>query len=245
MGLLQALFSKPKASHAVPKHVAIIMDGNRRWAKKRGVPTAIGHWKGAESLDRVVEAASDMGIGVLTVYSFSTENWNRPRKEVSYLMDLFIRYLSEKKGKMIKNGVRLDTIGDTGSLPEELQQKLDEVKEATSIGSKITLVLAINYGSHDELTRSVRTIGKKIADGELEPEAITDQLIATHLDSAAYPDPDLLIRTSGEYRLSNFMLWQISYAEIFISKKMWPDFSPNDLAEAVGVFQKRERRHGG
>jgi undecaprenyl diphosphate synthase len=229
----------------IPRHVAIAMDGNRRWAKKRFLPAVAGHWKGADALIRTVRAASNLGIKVITVYSFSTENWSRSPDEVHELMYLFKVNLRRQKESMIKEGVKLDTIGDIARFPQELQEVLQETKEATASGDKIELVLALNYGGRDELTRAVRSLVEDIEKGHISKNEVTETLIARYLDTAKWGDPDLLIRTSGEYRLSNFLLWQLSYAEVHFTQTLWPDFKPKDLLAAVLDYQQRGRRLGG
>lgn len=241
------LFSKQpsRKEHGVPRHVAIIMDGNRRWAKKRGVPVKVGHWQGADTLDKLTEFASDIGVEVLTVYSFSTENWSRPRDEVSSLMELFSAYLKKMRKKMIREGVRLSHIGDIKHLPEKLRELLLQVEADTAHGKKITLVLALNYGSRNEMTRAVQEIARDVEEGTLSSDEINEELIASKLDTATIGDPDLLIRTSGEMRLSNFLLWQLSYTELYITEQLWPDFSREDFLEAITTYRKREIRRGG
>jgi len=229
----------------IPKHVAIIMDGNRRWAKSRGVPTMVGHWKGAEALSELVEAAADIGIKVLTVYAFSTENWSRASDEVDSLMQLFKMYLSSYKERMLKEGVRLGSIGNLDRLPPDVRSVLEDTKNATAACGRIELVLAINYGARDDIRRAAVQIAKKCQNGELSPQEITEEVIARHLDTAPWGDPDLLIRTSGEKRLSNFLLWQISYSEVYITDVLWPDFDERQLVAALIDYQKRSRRTGG
>lgn len=225
----------------IPKHVAIIMDGNRRWAKQKRLPPMMGHWQGAEILTEVLRGASDLGIKTLTVYAFSTENWSRPQGEVEDLMNIFELYLMRKKEHMLRDGVRLDAIGDLFHLPERVWNAFHQTKKATEHCDRINLVLALNYGSRDEIRRAM----VKIVEEKISPEAITEELIGKHLDTNRFGDPDLLIRTSGEMRVSNFLLWQISYAEIFSTPVLWPDFSPKHLFEATLVFQNRNRRLGG
>lgn len=229
----------------IPRHVAIAMDGNRRWAKKRFLPAVAGHWKGADALMRTVRAASSLGIKVLTVYSFSTENWNRSPDEVHELMHLFKVYLKRQRESMIKEGVRLGAIGDISRFPQEVQEVLQESKEATAGGDKIELVLALNYGGRDELKRAVVALVEDVEKGRISKNEVSESLIARYLDTAAWGDPDLLIRTSGEYRLSNFLLWQLSYAEVYFTQTLWPDFKPRDLLAAVLDYQQRSRRLGG
>lgn len=225
----------------VPKHIAIIMDGNRRWAKQRGLPLIMGHWEGAETLTDILRSASELGVKTLTVYAFSTENWGRPQEEVEDLMNIFELYLVRKKESMIRDGVRLDAIGDLNKLPKRVLKALNQTKRETEHCNKIHLVLALNYGARDEIRRAV----VKILEEKIAPDQITEECIAKHLDTNKYGDPDLMIRTSGEMRLSNFLLWQISYAEIFSAKVLWPDFSSKELLEAALAFQNRSRRLGG
>ncbi len=225
----------------IPKHIAIIMDGNRRWAKQQGLPAIMGHWEGADVLTEVVRGASDLGVKTLTVYALSTENWSRPSNELEALMNVFEISLLRKKDQMVKDGVRLETIGDLARLPERVQKAFYETKKATEHSNKINLVLALNYGSRDEIKRAFAKILKE----NIRPEQVTEDLIAKHLDTSPWGDPDLLIRTSGELRISNFLLWQISYAEIFVSDVLWPNFTARHLQEAILSFQRRKRRLGG
>lgn len=242
---LQRIFSEEDLSRLdlskTPGHIAIIMDGNRRWAKAKGLPSAMGHWEGAEALTDVLRAAAELGVKTLTVYAFSTENWGRPKEEVEDLMNIFQLYLQRKKETMIRDGVRLDAIGDLTKLPENVTKELEETKKATQHCDRINLVLALNYGGRDEIRRAVQ----KIVEEKLEPDQITEECISKHLDTGDYEEPDLLIRTSGEMRISNFLLWQISYAEFFCSEVLWPDFSPKELYRAILTFQSRNRRLGG
>lgn len=225
----------------MPRHVAIIMDGNRRWARQKGLPPMMGHWEGAETLTEVLRAASELGIKTVTVYAFSTENWGRAQNEVEDLMEIFELYLVSKKETMIKDGVRLDAIGDLSRMPEKVKEAFHETKKATEGCDKINLVLALNYGGRDEICRAVR----KMIEEKISADQITEEHIAKHLDTSRFGDPDLLIRTSGELRLSNFLLWQISYTEILSTEVLWPDFSPKELLKAVCAFQQRKRRLGG
>ncbi len=228
-----------------PRHIAIIMDGNRRWAKQRGLPPMLGHWEGAEVLTDVVRAASDMGVKTLTVYSFSTENWLRPEPEIQGLMNIFELYLIRKREQMVQDGVRLDAIGDLDRLPDAVQKAFYDTKKATAHCHKINLVLAMNYGGRDEIRRAVKKIANLHKQGELSEDQITEELIASQLDTAPFGDPELLIRTSGELRISNFLLWQISYSELYTTNVLWPDFSPKTLFEAILAYQARSRRKGG
>ena len=239
----QAVLEPPETETGrVPRHVAIIMDGNRRWAKKRGLPTAAGHWQGAEALCNLVSVAADMGIKVLTVYTFSTENWKRTLEEVGSLMELLKIYLLRQKSRMVAEGVRLGVIGDLEKLPADVREIVEVVKQATAGGERIELVLALNYGGRDEIRRAVVSIADACVQGKLQKEEITEEVISAHLDMTQ--DPELLIRTSGESRVSNFLLWQISYAEVYITDVLWPDFNESHLRAAVTEFQKRMRRTG-
>lgn len=229
----------------VPKHIVIIMDGNRRWAVKKGLPPEMGHWQGAEQLDIIVRAAAELGVKVLTVYSFSTENWNRPKHEVEMLMQLLEAYLKNKKETLVKERVRLNTIGDTSRLPEPVKKALAETMQATKNGDQIDLVLALNYGGRDEIRRAFIKMGQAKEDGKLDWNQVTEQTIASYLDTAPWKDPELFIRPSGEQRVSNFLIWQISYSEIYVTDVLWPDFSPKNLLEAVIDYQTRNRRYGG
>lgn len=229
----------------VPSHIAIIMDGNRSWAKARGLSPLIGHWEGAEVLMEIVRAASDLGVKVLTVYSFSTENWSRAPEEVASLMKIFEVYLRQKRDLMVKEGIRIHMIGDLSRFPESVQQAFQEAKEATEHNDKIKLVLALNYGARDEIRRAVQKIIALYEQGLIRSDEVTEELISHNLDTGMWEDPDLVIRTSGQLRVSNFLLWQISYAELYITEKQWPDFSPKDLLEAILAYQVRIRRLGG
>lgn len=222
------------------KHIAIIMDGNRRWAKEQGLSPIMGHWKGAEVLMEIVKAASELGVKTLTVYAFSTENWSRSEDEIEGLMDIIEVYLSRKKDYMVREGVRLDTIGDVSKLPQRVIDALNETKKATEGCDKINLVLALNYGGRNEIKRAI----SKIIDDKIESSAVTENLISGYLDTHPWGDPELVIRTSGELRVSNFLLWQISYSEIYVSEVLWPEFTPQHLFEAALEFHKRGRRLG-
>jgi undecaprenyl diphosphate synthase len=228
----------------VPRHVAIIMDGNRRWAKKKFLPIGEGHRKGAETLSKIVKVASKLGVKILTVFAFSTENWNRPHYEVTILLDLLKLYLMKEQKNMIENGIKLESIGDLTPFPEDVRKVLAETKEATSKGSKIQLVLALNYGGRDDLKRAMIGIAEDIKSSKLEKSDLTEELISSRLDTAPFGDPDLFIRSSGEKRVSNFLLWQISYSELFLTDVLWPDFGEKDFYQAVSEYQKRDRRLG-
>jgi undecaprenyl diphosphate synthase len=228
----------------VPRHVAIIMDGNRRWAKQRFLPACEGHRRGVDSLLRIINYATKVGVKVLTLYAFSTENWNRSKFEVKMLLDLLKISLCNERDSMIKNGVKLDFIGDLSPFPEELKLSLDEVKKATSQGDKLQLVLALNYGGRDDLKRAMMRIYDDIESGLIAKVDITEDLISKYLDTSLIGDPDLLIRSSGEKRMSNFLLWQISYTEIYLTDVLWPDFTEKDFHESILEYQKRDRRLG-
>ncbi|NGX39670.1 MAG: Ditrans,polycis-undecaprenyl-diphosphate synthase ((2E,6E)-farnesyl-diphosphate specific) [Chlamydiae bacterium] len=232
------------AGFRLPQHVAIIMDGNRRWAKQGGLPAMAGHWRGAENLTHIVRAARELGIKVLTVYAFSTENWNRPPLEIKALMRLFNTYLLRQKPYLIEEKVRLNVIGDLTKLSKDLRRTVDETVEATQKGDSFDLVIALNYGGRDELRRAIHSIVEDCTQGKVKKEAITEELIGEYLDTAQWKDPDLLIRTSGESRVSNFLLWQISYSEVLVTDVLWPDFCEKDLFRAVLEFQSREMRLG-
>ncbi len=242
------LFSDEKLSALdpgrIPKHIAIIMDGNRRWSKKFGLPAWVGHWRGAQNLRAITRAAESLGVKTLTTYVFSTENWSRAKREVSTLMSVFKRYLISERNRMLDEGVRLRHIGDTSNLPKSYLELLRETEELTAKGSKLDLVLAINYGGRDEIRRACQRIAFAAKAGSLDPHSITDETIRSHLDTAQLPDPELLIRTSGEMRISNFLLYQVSYSEMVMTPTLWPDFSPDDLLQAVLDFQKRSVRQG-
>ncbi len=229
----------------VPAHIAIIMDGNGRWANKRNLPRVLGHKEGAKSVKAITEACAELGVKYLTLYAFSTENWKRPEKEVGFLMDLLSSHLDNEKKTMMKNNVRLLTIGDIDRLPAKVTKKLDSVKKATSKNTGLKLVLALNYGSKREITKAVRDIAAKAKKGRIKISDINEETISGHLYTKGMPDPDLLIRTSGEMRISNFLLWQIAYSEIYVTDVLWPDFRKKELLAALENFSARERRFGG
>jgi len=228
----------------IPRHIAVIMDGNGRWAKQRGLPRRDGHRAGAESVREVTEACMELGVEYLTLYAFSSENWNRPAEEVEALMTLLDRFLTEKQKELRKQNIRLLAIGRLERLPEKTRKLLEKIIAETADHTAMTLVLALSYGSREEIVAATRSIAREVAAGQLKPEDINPELFADHLQTRGIPDPDLLIRSSGEMRISNFLLWQISYAEIVIIKKCWPDFRKGDLVEAVEEYQRRHRRFG-
>lgn len=229
----------------IPYHVAVIMDGNRRWAKSRGFPSTFGHWKGADALTKVVKAACELGIKVLTVYSFSTENWKRPKEEVRGLMRLFGIYLSRQRASMLKEGVRFCTIGDLSKLPENVVREIELSKASTAHCNKMDLVIAINYGGRDDIRRAIIAMLEDCEKGKLSREEISEKVISQYLDTSPWPDPDMLIRSSGNKRQSNFLLWQLSYSEFYHTDVLWPDMDKKDLLKAVLEFQRRESRLGG
>ncbi len=230
--------------NSVPHHVAIIMDGNRRWAQRRSLPSNAGHWRGAETLTHIVRAASQLGIKVLTVFVFSTENWRRPQEEIDALMQLIKIYLIRQRESMIKEGVRLDTIGDLSAFPKDVLEEIDKTKNLTKDGSNIDFILALNYGGRDEIKRATQAIVKECLNGNLTLDSLTEETINHYLDTSRWDDPQLIIRTSGESRLSNFLLWQASYSEVLITDVLWPDFTAKDLLLTLVKYQKRERRNG-
>ena len=229
----------------VPRHIAIIMDGNGRWAKERGLPRIKGHEEGATALRQVVEGCAELKVEFLTVYAFSTENWSRPKTEVAALMKLLEHFIAKETPELIEKGIRLQAIGRLTDLPESCQRRLHESIEATAQGTALTLVLALSYSARVEMADAVKSIVRDIQAGRIDSAMIDPELISRHLYTRIYPDPDLLIRTSGEMRLSNFLLWQLSYTEIVVTSKLWPDFGKDDLRAAIGEFNKRQRRFGG
>jgi undecaprenyl diphosphate synthase len=228
----------------LPQHVAIIMDGNGRWAKKRSLNRIRGHRAGTESVRAIVRASRELGIRVLTLYAFSTENWKRPAKEVSSLFELLKDFLRSELEEMMENGIRLNAIGDIERFPGDVLDVLRHVMDATGANPGMTLNLALSYGGRDEIVRAARRIAKGVAEGRVSLDAITEETFPDYLYTKGMPDPDLLIRTSGEMRVSNFMLWQIAYAEIFVTETLWPDFRREEFTEILHAYQKRERRFG-
>lgn len=233
-----------KDSGRIPAHIAIIMDGNGRWAKNKGLPRISGHTEGVESVRDIVEACGQLGVKYLTLYAFSTENWKRPREEVSMLMRLLMRALRDETDKLHKKNVQVRAIGDIATLPREVQDELRDAIEKTKNNTGLNLLLALSYGGRWDITMAVRKIAGEIKNGNLNPDEITDEVISQNLSTQNIPDPDLLIRTSGELRISNFLLWQVAYSEIFISNVLWPDFRRKNLYDAISDYQKRERRFG-
>lgn len=229
----------------IPQHVAIIMDGNGRWAKKRGLPRTAGHYQGAKVVEQILEDADHMGIRYLTVYAFSTENWSRPQAEVKTLMNLLRTYMKTSLAKCAKNNVRIRVIGDKTRLDADLQEAIRNLEQDTRNNTGISFQIAINYGGRDELRRAAAQIARQVQDGLLRPEEITEETISDYLDTAGIPDPDLLIRTSGEERISNFLIWQCAYTEYYFTDVTWPDFNKEELERAVEAYRHRERRMGG
>lgn len=228
----------------IPRHVAIIMDGNGRWAKARGLDRSEGHVEGVNTVRRITEEASALGIGYLTLYTFSTENWNRPKEEVDALMHLIVIAIERETPDLIKNNVRLTMIGDINSLPDEARQRLERCFADTSACNGLTLVLALSYSSRWEIVEAARKLAARAAAGEIKPGDIDASMFSDSLSTAGMPDPDLLIRTGGDQRVSNFMLWQIAYSELYITPTYWPDFSGSDFRLAIAEYQKRQRRFG-
>ena len=229
----------------IPQHVAIILDGNGRWAKAKGMPRNYGHLQGAKAVEDILVVARDMGIKYLTVYAFSTENWNRPETEVSALMKILREYLKSSIKKSMKNNVRCQVIGERSRLSQDIQKAIAELESATAGNTGLTFTIAINYGSRDEILRAVRKIADKCKSGEMSTGDITEDDISNSLDTAGMPDPDLLIRTCGEQRLSNFLLWQCAYTEFYYTDIAWPDFDKNELQKAVDAYGNRNRKFGG
>ena len=228
-----------------PRHIAVIMDGNGRWAERQGLPRIEGHRHGVASVRRTVEECARLGIEQLTLYCLSSENWKRPRQELDFLMRLLEQYLIEERATIIDQNIRFSTIGRREGIPENAQQEMDRTIEVSRENSGMRLCLAINYGARAELVDAVRRIGQEVADGLLQPEEVTESVLADHLYTAGMPDPDLLIRTSGEMRLSNFLLWQVSYAEMWMTEAFWPEFDERQLHRAIRDFAARGRRFGG
>jgi undecaprenyl diphosphate synthase len=228
----------------LPRHVAVIMDGNGRWAERRGLSRLHGHRAGKQSVRSIVETTRRLGIPFLTLYAFSTENWGRPPREVDGLMSLLRRYLATELDKMMKNEIRLLAIGNLRRLPPAVRDALRSTIEATRENTKMTVVLAVSYSGREEIADAVRRIARRVQKGEINPNAITPDMVNAHLSTAGIPDPDLLIRTSGEMRVSNFYLWQIAYSELYVTDALWPDFREREYLEALDYFQRRQRRFG-
>lgn len=228
----------------LPKHIAIIMDGNGRWAKERGEERVYGHYEGVMSVREIVDACGDIGIKYLTLYAFSTENWNRPKAEVDALMELMVNTIKREIIDLRKNNVRIHIIGDFASLPEVCQKEMNEAKEATATNTGLNLILALSYSSRQEIVETTRKIAFKIQSGDLKPEDINYSVFENNMETSNFPDPELMIRTSGEYRISNFLLYQLAYSELYFTSVHWPDFRKNNLYEALLNYQQRQRRFG-
>ncbi len=243
-----SLFKKHTKTYdkeALPKHVAIIMDGNGRWAKKHSVPRSVGHRTGAETLKKISKHAGHLGIKYVTVYAFSTENWKRSEEEVSGLMGLLLHYLKTAETELAGDNARICVIGERSRFAKEIQDEMARVEKVTAKNDGVIVTLALNYGSRDEMTHAVKSLAAKVADGALSPDAIDEKLISENLYTHFLPDPDLIIRTSGEMRLSNFLMWQSAYSEFYFTNKLWPDFTEKDFDAAMDAYLSRSRRFGG
>lgn len=229
----------------LPQHIAIIMDGNGRWANKKGLPRSVGHKEGAEAVKRIIANCLDINIPILTLFAFSTENWKRPKNEITYLLKLFERVLSKEKANLIKKNIKINFIGRLNDLPNSLNKKMSELNESTKRNNKLMLNIAINYGGRAEIVDAFKSIMLKIDEKKLNIEEINENTIRDNLYTHNLPDPDLLIRTASEMRISNFMIWQIAYTELWVTPVLWPDFDENNLIEAIINFQKRVRKYGG
>ena len=241
----EAAAAQAKSQEGAPRHIAIIMDGNGRWARARGRPRAFGHREGVEAFRRTVEAAGELGVGYLTVFGFSTENWRRPLEEVNALFDLLRLYVARDLDRLVQENVRVRIIGDRASLQDDLLEIIDRAETQTRGNDGLNLIIAFNYGGQSEIARAARAIAKDAAAGRLDPESINEAVVASYLDTAGLPDPDLVIRTSGEQRMSNFLLWQAAYAELIFVDTLWPDFDRAALEGVIEEFRRRERRYGG
>ena len=228
----------------VPRHVAIIMDGNGRWAKQKGHMRIFGHRHGVKAVRGAIESGAELGVKYLTMYAFSTENWTRPQQEVNALMELLVSTIEDELPTLMKNGIRLETIGNIAQLPEKCQAQLRKTKEKTAGNDQLTLILALSYSGRWDIAEAVKSLAQSVKDGVIEPNAITEDMISDALSTAAYPHPDLLIRSSGEQRISNFLMWEIAYSELYFTPVLWPDFSKDDFYRAIVEYQGRERRFG-
>jgi len=229
----------------IPQHIAIILDGNGRWAKKKGMPRNFGHTQGSKNVERICEDAYKMGVKYLTVYAFSTENWKRPKDEVDALMNLLRNYMKTCLKTAEKNRMRVRVLGDKTALDDDIRNRIAELEEATKHNDGLNFQIALNYGSRDEMVRAMKKMCMDVKDGKLEAEQIDEKLFETYLDTHDIPDPDLMIRTSGEQRLSNYLLWQLAYSEFYFTDVLWPDFTKEDLAKAIAYYNGRDRRFGG
>lgn len=231
-------------SGPIPRHIAIIMDGNGRWAQTKGNVRIYGHKAGVDSVRDITESCAQLGVQHLTLYAFSTENWNRPRVEVNGLMKILVSSLREEAERLKKNNIKFTTIGQIDRLPEKCQKQISQVKELTKENDRLQLCLALSYSGRWDITEAVKKLAARVQNNELKPEDINDELIGSHLSTAEVPDPDLIIRTSGEYRISNFLLWQLAYSELYVTETYWPDFKRDELYEAIKSYQERDRRYG-
>lgn len=229
----------------IPAHIAIILDGNGRWAKAKGMPRNYGHAQGSKNVERICEEAYRMGVKYLTVYAFSTENWNRPKDEVDALMKLLRNYMKTCLKTAAKNDMKVRVIGDKTGLDEDIRNRIAELEEATKDNGGLNFQIALNYGSRDEIVRAVRRVSEDVKEGKVKPEDIDEKMIETYLDTHGIPDPDLMIRTSGELRLSNYLLWQLAYTEFYFTDIPWPDFTKEELSKAIEQYNRRDRRYGG
>ena len=229
----------------IPAHIAIILDGNGRWAKAKGMPRNYGHAQGSKNVERICEEAYRMGVKYLTVYAFSTENWNRPKDEVDALMKLLRNYMKTCLKTAAKNDMKVRVIGDKTGLDEEIRNRIAELEEATKDNGGLNFQIALNYGSRDEIVRAVRRVSEDVKEGKVKPEDIDEKMFETYLDTHGIPDPDLMIRTSGELRLSNYLLWQLAYTEFYFTDIPWPDFTKEELSKAIEQYNRRDRRYGG
>lgn len=244
-GLLKRKAKEPESAPKIlPQHVAVIMDGNGRWAKARGLPRTAGHKKGAESLRTILNACRDAGVRYLTIYAFSSENWRRPTEEINDLMQLLRHYLEKELATLHKNNIRLRFIGDTSQLSPDIKKQMDDALTLTAGNTAFNFTIALSYGSRQEILRAVRKLAQEVAENRLTPEAITEERISITLDTAGLPEPDLLIRTGGEQRLSNFLLWQSAYTEFYFTPVLWPDFGTEEFLRALHEFSRRNRRFG-
>ena len=229
----------------IPAHIAIILDGNGRWAKAKGLPRNYGHAQGSKNVERICEEAYRMGVKYLTVYAFSTENWNRPKDEVDALMKLLRNYMKTCLKTAAKNDMKVRVIGDKTGLDEDIRNRIAELEEATKDNGGLNFQIALNYGSRDEIVRAVRRVSEDVKEGKVKPEDIDEKMFETYLDTHGIPDPDLMIRTSGELRLSNYLLWQLAYTEFYFTDIPWPDFTKEELSKAIEQYNRRDRRYGG
>ncbi len=240
----QSLLAQLPSPENIPSHIAVIMDGNGRWAQRQGEQRIYGHRNAIQAVRNATEGCAELGVKHLTLYAFSTENWGRPQEEVSGLMELFVHTIRAEIETLMKNRIRLTAIGDISRMPAQAQQELAEAKQMTADNTGLNLNLALNYSGRWELAHAMQHMARQVAQGHLRPEDISEETVAAYLNTAGMPDPELLIRTSGELRISNFLLWQLAYTELYITETLWPDFTKQNLVEAIAAYQKRERRFG-